>query len=170
MFITSVNDVLSVCSCYGLANRFSRILNVVTKTWYKKCNSVLEYIASPSYDVTSAGSDNSNNNWATEEEYVDSRRRQDILPFSKASRLDVIPTEPTIPYSLFQNKLKVLFSLNLQMVYSHWSRSGRDVAGMFVIWQWLMLEDCAATLTSGIVWSAEIHEVTMSARSGLPCV
>lgn len=31
----------------------------------------------------------------------------------------VIPTEPTIGYSVFQNKLAVLFSLNLQMVYIH---------------------------------------------------
>ena len=59
---------------------------VITKTWYKKRNSALECYASPSYDVTSAGSDNSNNNWTTEEEYVDSRHRQNILPFSKTSR------------------------------------------------------------------------------------
>jgi hypothetical protein len=82
----------------------------------------------------------------------------------------VIPIEPTIRYSVFQNKLTILFSLNLQMVYSHWSRRGRGVAVMFVIWQWLMLEDCAVTLTSGIVWSAEIREVTLSVRSGLLCV
>jgi len=91
MFITSLNDVLSVCTCYGfrpqgLANRRSRILSEVNKKWYRKRNSVLECYDSPSYDVTSAGSDNSNNNWTTEEEYVDSRHRQDILPFSKISR------------------------------------------------------------------------------------
>jgi hypothetical protein len=55
----------------------------------------------------------------------------------------VIPTEPTIRYSVFQNKLTVLFSLNLQMVYSHWTRRGCGVAVMFVMWQWLMLEDCS---------------------------
>ena len=31
----------------------------------------------------------------------------------------VILTEPTIQYSVLQYKLTVLFSLNLQMVYSH---------------------------------------------------
>jgi len=31
----------------------------------------------------------------------------------------VIPTEPIITYSVFQNKLTVLFSLNLQVAYSH---------------------------------------------------
>ena len=61
-------------------------MSVVTKTWYKKRNSVLECYASSSYDVISAGSDHSNDNWTTEAEYVDSRHRQDILPFSKASR------------------------------------------------------------------------------------
>jgi len=74
----------------GLTKWFSRIWNVGTKTWYKKHNSVLEYYASRSHDVTSADSDNNNNNnnntRTTKEDYVDSRHRQDILPFSKASR------------------------------------------------------------------------------------
>jgi len=176
MFITSLNDVLSVCTCYetlpqGLANTFSRILNVVTKTWYKKRNSVLEYYAAPSYDVTSASSDNSNNNWTTEEEYVDSRHRQDILLFSKASRR-LCDTHWTY-YTIVQRvpgQTDGLFSLNLQMVYSRWSRRGCGVAVVFVIGQRLMLEDYAIALTSGIVWSAEIQEVTLSVRSGLLCV
>lgn len=175
MFITSVNDVFSVCSCYEilphvLANRFCLILNVVTKTWYKKCNSVLEYNASPSYDDTSGDSGNRSKNWTTEEECVYSRQREDILPFCKASRLAVMSTEPTIQYSVFQSKLTVLFSLNLQMVYSNWSWKGCGVAVMFVILLRLMLEDCAVTLTSGIVWSAEIQQVTLSFPAGLLCV
>jgi hypothetical protein len=122
MFITPLNHVLSVCTWYetlpqDLANRFSRILNVVTKTWYKKRNSMLEYYAFPSYDVTSAGSDNSNNNWTTEEEYVDSRHRQDIVLLSKASRrlCDTHWTYYTI-WQLVPGQTDGLFSLNLQMV------------------------------------------------------
>lgn len=166
--------MLSVCASYetlpqGLANRFSRILSVVNKTWDKKRNSVLECYASPSYDVTSAGRDVVIIGLPTKSMSIPATDRISFFSL-KLPEGCVIPTEPTIRYSSFQNKLTVLFSLNLQIVYSHWSRRGCGVAVMFVIWQWLMLEDCAVTLTSGTVWSAEIQEVSLSVRSGLLCV
>lgn len=57
-----MTGVFSVCSCYVtlphvFANRFTRIFNLVTKTWYKKLNSAREYNIAPSCDNTSASND-----------------------------------------------------------------------------------------------------------------